>query len=1292
MSPAINFDSWIELYNPSDQAVNLAGMYLSDNSSNLKLWQMPADIGSVPAKGYKVIWLGSNDIRSDQATFKLDCDGGTIYLSDKNGSLIISQTYPKALSRTSYARKTDGGEEWGWTDDATPGATNTTAKFAEKRLDAPVVSIDSKLFTGTLNVKVDIPEGTTLLYTTDGSLPRMELPWKQKVINGSCEGADASCFVSRDGNGNGDVNRIVDGAGINGSRGIKVHSVANAAYDYTTQFFVYTPDHIWQTGEKYRFRMMVKADKASKVNIQAHRTPGDYITSGMMDDSFNVTTEWKEYVYEGTVTKEQADEQSTGGGWWTPTVTTYALQTIAFNLNDDKTTDNNFYFDDISWESYEEISSQESKDGKFDIANTTNLTLRLFRDGYLPSVPVTRSYIQTSNKYTLPIISIVGDQKYFTDPKIGFDCDGDGTNGKTGNGQNQPKNYNQDWDRPVNFSYLSPEGEMLFNQDVNICCSGGYTRTQAQRSFKLKSNKVFDGLNRFDYSFFPEQKPYIRNKVLLIRNGGNDVWRNQARFLDPALETIIQRSGIDVDVQSYVPIIEYVNGQLRGVLNMREPNNDKFAYANWGYDDEELDAFENLEMKNGDDTVINRIFELGRNCTDDAAYEELKTLLDIDEYTNYMAVTFYLYNDDWPDNNIKAYRSRNDGRYRFVSYDLDYAFKGCWSGDSDDNPFVNFTRFKDESGPHHNNVATIANKELVNLFLDLLNNDDFRRKFIDTFCLMGGSVFEPTRANAIVDELLAKVKPMCDLMKQQGINDGHNPQNSANVIKSNLNGRSATMTNYMKSFLPMQLGSATRQAVTLNVDTEGAHLYVNGLDVPYADFNGHLFAPVTLRAEAPAGYRFVGWKKDNEMVSTETEISLADDATVSLSATFAKLDDNDLAQQGITPVRINEVSADDGIYVNEYFKRKDWVELYNTTDKPVDVEGMYLSDNPEKPRKYQITKGMTTTNTVIPAHGYLIIWCDKEDPLSQLHTSFKLDNEGDELLLTAADESWTDRFVYAAHTSDQTVGRYPDGGNNIYKMNVPTIAKSNLLSSYSTYLNGDDTRIDLDENSTKEPLTYVGVNVRVKRTIAAGNWSTICLPFAMTEEQVKAAFGDGVQLGDFTSWNSVKEGESIVGINVGFSTATAIEANHPYIIKVEEPVTEFTVDGVNIAASAEPKVQVGTKDAERGYMYGIYTSTKVPEKNVFLSGNNFWYSVGNSPIKAFRAYFEFKDVLDAYYDVAEACITFSLDGNTVGATLVKSVEVKSDEVKSEVYNLNGQRVSKAGKGVYIVNGKKVVKK
>ena len=509
--------------------------------------------------------------------------------------------------------------------------------------------------------------------------------------------------------------------------------------------------------------------------------------------------------------------------------------------------------------------------------------------------------------------------------------------------------------------------------------------------------------------------------------------------MDPALETIIQRSGIDLDVQSYQPVIEYVNGELRGVLNMREPNNDDFAYANWGYDDEELDAFENMVMKNGNDSVLNRIFELASKINDAGAYDELKTMLDIDEFTNYMAATMFLDNDDWPNNNIKAYRSQHDGRYRFVSFDLDYAFALRNFNKHNDDPFAYFLEFKSA-----NTVSGEGNynKAIVNLLLNLMGHDEFRRRFIDTFCIMAGSVFEPNRAGKIVDELLNNVKTMCQLMKQQGINDGHDPDRAATTIKNKLKGRSKKMAGHLKNFSYAKL-TTTAQAVKLTADTEGAHLYINGIDVPYADFDGHLFAPVTLRAEAPAGYRFAGWRKGSTVVTTEAETALPEGSTVTLTATFAPLTNTELAAQGITPVRINEVSAQNGIHVNEYFKRNDWVELYNTTDQPIDVEGMYLTDNPDKPDKYQITAA-----TIIPAHGYLIIWCDKLETKEQLHAPFKLAAEGDELQLTAADGSWTDRFVYPEMKEDQTAGRYPDGSANVYLMNVPTIAQANLTSSY----------------------------------------------------------------------------------------------------------------------------------------------------------------------------------------------------------------------------------------------------
>lgn len=225
----------------------------------------------------------------------------------------------------------------------------------------------------------------------------------------------------------------------------------------------------------------------------------------------------------------------------------------------------------------------------------------------------------------------------------------------------------------------------------------------------------------------------------------------------------------------------------------------------------------------------------------------------------------------------------------------------------------------------------------------------------------------------------------------------------------------------------------------------------------------------------------------------------------------------------------------------------------------------------------------------------------------------------------------------------------------------------------------------LDETSTVAPVAATGVNVKVKRTINANEWSTICLPFAMSEEQVKAAFGNDVELKNFSSWSSETNiDDEIVSINVGFTSVSAIEANHPYVIKVSTAISEFTVDGVDIDP-ADAEVVVG-KGKTKGTFYGNYVAgTEVPEENLFISGNKFYYSTGSTTIKAFRGYFELKDVLDSYYDEAPSRVVFDF-GDVTGIQKI-SAQGQNDRI---YYDLSGRRVEKPSKGVFIVNGKKVI--
>ena len=238
-----------------------------------------------------------------------------------------------------------------------------------------------------------------------------------------------------------------------------------------------------------------------------------------------------------------------------------------------------------------------------------------------------------------------------------------------------------------------------------------------------------------------------------------------------------------------------------------------------------------------------------------------------------------------------------------------------------------------------------------------------------------------------------------------------------------------------------------------------------------------------------------------------------------------------------------------------------------------------------------------------------------------------------------------------------------------------------------------DGRTILDENSTTAPTSATGVNVRVKRAINANEWSTICLPFAMSEAQAKAAFGSDVQLADFTGWETTEydASDNALSIDVTFSSVTAIEANHPYVIKVSSAVTEFTVDGVDIAPEDDPAVSVGKKSkGTLGSFTGSYVPTLIDEECLFLNSNKFWYSTGKTNMKGYRGYFYFQDVLAAYAASAPVKMKFTLDGTT-GIEDVQSFN-GSNIQDGEIYDLAGRRVEKAEKGIYIINNKKVLVK
>ena len=158
--------------------------------------------------------------------------------------------------------------------------------------------------------------------------------WGAVIFNGDCEGEDAGCLLSKDGNDMDNFKwNVKEGAGVDGSNCATVYATGAAENEWDAQFFIYAKDYVFKAGDKFKFSMMIKADKEAESSAQAHVAPGSYLHWTIIGGPVKFTTEWAEYKFEGEVPAE-AD----------------GMQTIAFNLNQDKTLENNYYFDNISWE------------------------------------------------------------------------------------------------------------------------------------------------------------------------------------------------------------------------------------------------------------------------------------------------------------------------------------------------------------------------------------------------------------------------------------------------------------------------------------------------------------------------------------------------------------------------------------------------------------------------------------------------------------------------------------------------------------------------------------------------------------------------------------------------------------------------------------------------------------------------------------------------------------------------------------------------------------------------------
>jgi len=601
-------------------------------------------------------------------------------------------------------------------------------------------------------------------------------------------------------------------------------------------------------------------------------------------------------------------------------------------------------------------------DGPLWISNDTVIRAQVVRSGYLPARPVAQSYFRNAHD-GLPVVSLTTDPYNLWDYQSGIYAMGPGAED---NFPHFGANFWEDWERPVHLEMYDESDSLAFSINAGVKIYGGWTRGHPQKSMSVFARAKYGDRN-ISYRLFPGE-PFAQFEAFVLRNSGNDwfgVWNESGTMFRDALMTGLT-DRMDLEYQAVRQAVLYINGEYWGIHNIREKINEHFLASNTGVDPDRVELLtNNQQVVTGSNDHYRQMIDYVRSndMTDAGRYALVKQQMEVDNFITYQVAEIYFGNTDWPGNNVKYWRpDYTNGRWRWILYDTDFGF-GLWNRNKvSDNTLLHALA---PSSSNNNNPpwSTL-------LLRKLLDNQEFKHRFINTFADHMNTSFDKRRMDMRIDSLKEVIR---EEMVQHAGRWGGNYQawvSRTNDLKYFASYRSSNVQGHIIS----KFGLSGKHELTLDVagDALGA-VKLNTLLIRDFPWTGTYFegVPVELAAVPSPGYVFAGWSGDVQ--SDDPRITIDLTSAHSLTAHFEPAEN-----PFFTRVNINEICyAPDSTNSSE-----DWVELYNRSNQYVDISGWRLQDNNGE-HVYRISEG-----TVVKPYDYYVL-CRDRFKFRELHTGFE---------------------------------------------------------------------------------------------------------------------------------------------------------------------------------------------------------------------------------------------------------------------------------------------------------------
>lgn len=665
-----------------------------------------------------------------------------------------------------------------------------------------------------------------------------------------------------------------------------------------------------------------------------------------------------------------------------------------------------------------------------EISDNTIIRAKAFKKGMLYSDVVTASYLYLGEYYedcgetTLPIVSIVADSIDLYSDSLGSCVVG--TNGAPticSSDKIKKANYHQEWYRPANFEYIV-DGVAVNSQEVEVALQGGCSRSHGVKSFKIKTNKR-TGDNKFQYNKFFADRDYSKYKALTLRNGGNGFGYLFPRWRDGYMQNLAK--GMNIDLQAYMPVAYFLNGKFHGMMGLRERMDETYLYQNYGIEEDEIDF---LKVVNGSGYVAQygsnedyyAMQEYARDHNQDPDFfKNMCNMMDMDEYVDYMVLEQFIGNTDWVINNIKVWRKKNGGKWRWMVYDTDFGLS-------------------QHTSVSQNMISFITSKDSIYsmLFEGLAQNDDFKYKFVDRFLYSMGKYFNKERASALIDSMYNLTqKDICATMACPDFGYVGNQlkyDEGVESMRKFVTNRPERLKRQLATFLKLKSQFA---GVSVRVEFDGDEepdyeYWVNDNKYSNEVFTQDLFVGerVKVNVRVPVGYKVASWTINGTLTEDPSTTMTVDSASVEgtdIQVLLTK--DIDFT---VPKLFINEVCASNGTTEDEFGSTPDWIEIYNSEAYDVDLAGMVVKN---------VTAGSSSTipygssSTIIPAKSHVVLWADKDKAEGPLHLKFKLNADlGQKLQLImplTTGDTLIDEMTYKVHARNFSYGRATDGDSTM---------------------------------------------------------------------------------------------------------------------------------------------------------------------------------------------------------------------------------------------------------------------